>query len=256
MASIFERKDRGKICVAWYDAKGGRHTKFFPLNQRREAKKFAAEADLSTTAMAVSRIDVETAITYFLEDRHAVRSPRTYERYKNILLQFLKYVCPDGRRRQLATVTPLIIEQWRNERQQKRSPWTVRVDLKIVRSFYNWCIKKQWAKTNTAAMVDLPAPKRRFPRYLHPDQVNELLARLKVESPTEFYPIALFAARAGLRRSEILFLLWEHVDLDRKLILVHGKSKDPRAVPLHEDNTSTRVCDQHQKGACTCPESQ
>ena len=234
MASIFERKDRGMLCVAWLDSSGKRHSKFFGLDEKRLAKLFAAKMDVEKTALPITRIDLETAIVNYLDDRHEACQPRTCERYKSTLSIFLKHVVQEGQRLPLVSVTNVAIRNWRDERLKLRQAWTVKADHKVVRAFLNWCIGEHYLSENIAAKVDYPATKKHIAPYLTASRVNELLDQLREEGLREFYAICVLGARAGLRRSEILFLEWKNVDFENGVLHVEGKSKLPRDVPMHE----------------------
>ncbi len=216
MASIYERKDRGKIYVSWMDADGKRRAKSFPSCERRAAKQFAARMEVERMASPVTRTDLETAIVNYLRDRYAACSFRTYERYKSTLTIFLGHVAPNGQRIPLADVTRADIQRWRDLRLENRKHWTVKADHKVVRAFYNWCIQQGYISNNTAAKVAYPHVKKRNPPYLPASRVNELLRQLQDEGLRTFYAICVLAARAGMRRSEILFQEWKNVDFENR----------------------------------------
>lgn len=233
MASIYVRADRGKICVAWLDCSGKRHFKFFKLDEKRLAKQFAARMDVERTALPATRIDLETAITTHLEDRYHVCAYATYARYRSTLGIFLRHLVPDGQRLPLANVSPDAIQDWRDKRLEQRQAWTVKADSKIVRAFFNWCIRRGYCPHNVAAQVDYPRTKKQIAAYLTASRVTELLDHLREAGPRDFYAICVLAARAGLRRSEVLFLEWDKVDFENGVLQILGKSKEPRIVPMH-----------------------
>ena len=246
MASIVERRDRQKLCVYYYDAAGKRRGKFFGLTERRKAKKFAAEKDADKRATAA--FSLETAATYYLEDRMAVCEAATYERYKSVLVNFCEICGPVA----LASIDAQRISTWRNARLEVRARTTVRNDFKTLRAFFRWCVVRNWLATDPTVGVDAPRVKRTLPKFLTPTQCDELLAIMAKDAPRELYMIAVFALRAGMRRNEILTLPWASVNFDQGIITVRGKSVEERVIPMHSD-IRTALMDWPQDGLYVFP---
>lgn len=246
MASIVERKDRGKLCVYWYDGAGKRHGKFFSVTERRKAKKFAAGKDAEKRTS--DGLSLETCATYYLEDRMAVCEPSTYDRYKSVIVQFCDYCGPV----KLASVDAQKLSTWRNARLLVRARTTVRNDFKCLRAFFRWCIVRKWLAEDPSRSVDAPRVKRTLPRFLTPEQCERLLVDMKAGASPELHLICLFALRAGMRRNEILTLPWEAVNFEQGLISIRGKSVDERVIPMHRD-LKTALMDWPQDGLYVFP---
>src|SRR5262249_2996811 len=72
-------------------------------------------------------------------------------------------------------------------------------------------------------------------RYLTPQEIGHLLA----VSPLHLKRIALTALHTGMRKSEILKLRWEQIDLDQCLLLLSkNKSGELTGLPLNTTMTS------------------
>lgn len=246
MASIVERKDRGKICVYWYDAAGKRHGKFFSLDERRKAKQFAGIKDSAKRLGEATTL--ETAATYYLEDRMAVCEASTYDRYKSVIEHFCA-VYPNAT---LASIDAQKISTWRNDRLAIRARTTVRNDFKCLRAFFRWCIARKWLAEDPSRSVEAPRVKRTLPRFLTPEQCEKLLAAMKEKAPAELHLICLFALRAGMRRNEILTLPWEAVNFEQGLISIRGKSSAERVIPMHSE-LQARLMDWPQDGLYVFP---
>lgn len=72
---------------------------------------------------------------------------------------------------------------------------------------------------------------KQLPRALSKEQVKSLLNKCKETDPG-FYPLLVFYLYTGARRSEILRLRWEDIDLVNGLAKVVGKGNRERMIPL------------------------
>jgi integrase len=72
-------------------------------------------------------------------------------------------------------------------------------------------------------------------RWLEPDEEARLLTALKSTANRWAYPITVCALESGLRRGELLHLVWSQVDLSRGVIrLEKTKSGRRREVPMRQ----------------------
>ncbi len=79
----------------------------------------------------------------------------------------------------------------------------------------------------------LPEPKERI-RWITKLEAKKLLANL----PDHLASMARFALSTGLRRSNVTGLMWQNVDIDRKVAWVwadEAKARKPLTVPLNDD---------------------
>lgn len=119
-----------------------------------------------------------------------------------------------------------------------RSAKTLNRQREVLHTFCAWLVEREELEKNPVARVrraEEPAPRI---RYLRVDQVEELLRVL--EPDPLLLPLAATLACAGLRLGEALWLRWDDVDLERRLITVRGrhdgswqpKTRRNRAVPI------------------------
>jgi integrase len=108
---------------------------------------------------------------------------------------------------------------------------TINRDVAVFRRLLNWGVEEGLLPTNPVPRLRLE-PERRAPRPVM--TVSEEQQLLSV-APDHLKPIIIMGVDAGMRRSEILLQRVEHLDLERKLVLV-SKSKTPggdgRPIPL------------------------
>lgn len=90
-----------------------------------------------------------------------------------------------------------------------------------------------WLTSNPVAGVRRPRLPRGVVRYLEEDERKRLLEASKRSSNKFLYPIVVLALSTGRRRSEILSLRWQDVDLERGIaILEETKNGDRQQVQL------------------------
>ena len=110
----------------------------------------------------------------------------------------------------------------------EKSPSNYNRMMSNVRAAINLAVARNWCKP-------IVIPKRKTtlstPRFLTKAEWQKLYLAL----PTHLKPIAEFAVSTGLRKSNVLNLKWQNVDLIRGVAWVDGiesKSRKPIAVPL------------------------
>jgi integrase len=245
MASIVWRADRGKW-YAYYHI-NGKHTGT-PIPEaparktlsKHERALLQAEAERIAEGkrdVAITEIDIETASAFWLDDVKATCSLRTYERYRTTAKLFLDYLVPVGKRIPATNVTMSSIRGFRDNRLNGHAASTVINDLKCLHAMFEWIRKQRtggirWIPENPCEDVDYPKRAVRNVVFPTDTEVGKMLAAL-VDKPVEFKALGTLGAFAGMRRNEIILLRWDWVDLDRGLIYAHGKSKQPRPIPIH-----------------------
>ena len=122
---------------------------------------------------------------------------------------------------------------YRLKRHQEKtvSDATINRDLSVLRHILYWAVDQSILPTNPMTRLRL-ARERRVRRPVM--SVEEEL-RLLAVAPVHLKRIIIAALDSGMRRGEILHQLWEHVDLQRKVLSV-SRSKTPegeaREIPL------------------------
>lgn len=124
--------------------------------------------------------------------------------------------------------------EWRDNRlKQGLSPNTVRLDLAVIANLYS-VAKFEWGLDsiiNPIQLIKLPKLPNGRSRRLDDSEINKLLEAL--EGTNEVKTIFQLAIETGMRRSELLKITWENVDLSSRVIeLEDTKNGDARAIPL------------------------
>lgn len=151
---------------------------------------------------------LEEAVTEYIESRKGYRSPSTiygYERYKKNTFQSMMK----------ANVFTTTNDQWqqaiKEEKKQGRSPKYIENAWSLMAASIESATKKR------PEVMLFPDEKNERP-YLEPDEIDVFVAAIKgmdVEIPA-------LLCLSSLRRSELLALKWDKVDLKKKVIYVQG----------------------------------
>ena len=139
----------------------------------------------------------------------------------------------------LASLEPAHISEFRDRALKAGlSPQTVRHDLGILNRVLK-CCSIDWGiflpRGLPTALVRLPKMPRSRDRRLKRGEEKRLIetARSYGRHGEEIADLILFAVETAMRRTEILSMRWEHVDLkNRVALLPKTKNGEPREVPL------------------------
>jgi len=141
----------------------------------------------------------------------------------------------------LSDVTPPVIAEARDllssgetYRHTRRSQSTVIRYLAVLSHCYS-VATKEWGWVDDSPMRKVTKPKepRGRVRFLSDDERVRLLAACKESRNPCLYDVIVLALSTGMRKSEILSLKWQDVDLSRGVItLLETKNNERRAVPL------------------------
>lgn len=181
-------------------------TRSIPVHGETEAKCKAEAAAIKyglKDTPAKSTVTLRQAIEKYLEDRERVMSPSTVANYRSYLRTRFQSVMD----RPAATVN------WQkvvNDELKSVSP-------KTVKNMWGICAPalKEYGIEPT---VKLPPVVRKERTWLTPKQIVVFVNAVYGKS----FEIAALLALMGLRRSEILGLTWDNVDLEKNIIRIHG----------------------------------
>lgn len=145
----------------------------------------------------------------------------------------------------LDKLRPSHIDAWKVELQGRGlSESTIRTAYTILRALLDSAVRDRALAQNPVHAVRRPKVTAMEAAYLKPEQVRSLLTAAE---GGRYAPLFALLVHTGLRRGEALALHWSDVDLDAKLLRVHGtlarvdgelivtETKTPksrRAVPL------------------------
>jgi integrase len=116
-------------------------------------------------------------------------------------------------------------------------PRTVRNYAGSLRSFFNWCKRRNLISVSPGDAIheaDLPAARPKAKGVLSVDQCAAMMLYLEMERP-KYIPWHVLQLFAGIRRAEVGRLRWDWIDLDAKTITLPGWSEGKRVVKTGDD---------------------
>lgn len=109
---------------------------------------------------------------------------------------------------------------------KNKSNSTVNRYFAVIKHCFNFAIKIDWIKQSEFIHYSkLKEPKHRE-RFLSKEERFSLLKACKNSNYEALYLIVLIALCSGMRKSEILNLKWEHVNLDQGFVIVYENKSD------------------------------
>lgn len=159
----------------------------------------------------------------------AEKRPSTVKGYRECLRQ-LSTVFEHKR---LSEITPWALEKYRKDRTDAGAPIRVNRELAVLKNLFNKTIAwKLYEGDNPVRAITFRKEPRTRLRVLEPEEETRLLAK----APEPLKSLIMIAINTGLRRSELLTLRWENVDLRRGLLTVqaaYAKTGRQRVVPIN-----------------------
>jgi integrase len=167
---------------------------------------------------------------YMKEHSARNKTPRTHERDQSIVKTINRFFGDVP----LSAMSPKAIADFKVKRRDEGvEPGTVNRDLCLLSHAFNLAVKEwEWMEYNPVSRVSRERVNNQVERWLTFEEQEKLLAA----SPLWLREIIIFAVNTGWRRSEILALKWDKVDLFRKTvsIILEQKNKGKDTQPINE----------------------
>ncbi len=111
---------------------------------------------------------------------------------------------------------------------------SLRLKMSAIKSFFKFCVKKELLENNPASLISIPKKDKKLPSFLLEKEVGEMMKSFNLDDPIESRNLALaeLLYSSGLRISECLNLNVGDIDFAQRSVLVTGKGKKQRIVPV------------------------
>jgi len=167
----------------------------------------------------------------------------TIRNRENALLSFIEW-CEARSITRPVEVTKPILERYQRHlfhlRKPDGKPLSFRGQvwrLVPVRAYFKWLTKENVLLWNPASELTLPRTERRLPKHVLTEaEVETVLAQPELGTVQGLRDRAMLETfySTGMRRSELLGLKIFDLDTERGTVLVHGKGKKDRMIPIGE----------------------
>jgi integrase/recombinase XerC len=176
--------------------------------------------------------EIEEFLNFLRFEKNA--SPHTISNYSGDLNQLAAYLKENEHT--WRTVDLLVLRGFLaelHERRLKKS--SIIRKLASMRSFFEFCLKKNWRHDNPATVLATPRQEQKIPSFLTEEETFQLLDwPVNLEDPLQVRDRAILELlyASGLRVSELLLLNLEDLHIKERLVRVKGKGKKERIVPF------------------------
>lgn len=155
---------------------------------------------------------------------------------KQELLLIRKWLRHPFANRAIGEILPFEFDEYVEERiLAGRAGSTIRKELSLISQVYIFVRKKlrMYAVINPIPDVDLPSAAPARKRRLEAGEEKKLVEYFSTHENPEMLPFVQLAIETGLRRSEMLRLRWEKIDLGERWVIVKQarKGRKPELVP-------------------------
>ena len=174
-----------------------------------------------------------------VERRLAPETCRAYERDVSACLTFLRNDSLALRDARTADLRRFLVD----ESEHRPAPSSQARTVGAVRCFFRFCVENEYLDRDPAAVLRTPKKREALPDVLDLHELRRLLAVTERSDVWKrSHPgkrerdrlLLALMAYGGLRRSELLALDWDDVDLGRRLLRVRkAKGGRQRVVPIH-----------------------
>jgi len=130
-------------------------------------------------------------------------------------------------------VTETAIARYAKDRLADVSAFTVANELTVLRHMLR--LGRRWGYLDKVPDIDMPKRPEGRRRYLEESEIGRLLGSCRKSRNPYLAAIVTVALNTGMRKSEILDLTWERIDLSTgRFTLYRTKSGKPRGVPMNQ----------------------
>lgn len=137
----------------------------------------------------------------------------------------------------LLTVSPRVARFYVASLHEHYAPSSIARKISSLRSLYHFLVEDRLIKENPFNDVELPKKEKRLPKFIYPEEINNILDSIKTDSVLgkRNKLILELLYGTGVRVSELCNIKLQDIDYGQELILIHGKGQKDRYVPIHQD---------------------
>jgi integrase/recombinase XerC len=165
-------------------------------------------------------------------------SLHTIKAYTDDLEHFSQFIQAQFAVEQLDQIQPSMIRTWMAAfAVQKITPRTINRKISTLKSFFKYCLVREWIAASPAKTIQVLKTKKRLPTYVESDQMDQLSQRDYFSDDLDGrmeYLVVNLLYQTGMRVSELVNLNTTQIDFARTQIKVLGKGNKERVIPISE----------------------
>ncbi|BDR60480.1 tyrosine recombinase XerC [Lactobacillus xylocopicola] len=178
---------------------------------------------------------VQLFISYLQNERHY--SAQTVKSYRIDLLEARSFWQDNGGFSGWEKVSKRDVEVFlQNLADRKLARTTQARKMSSMRAFYRFLTRRKIIKVDPTQAIVLRTSDHKLPQFFYAPELKQVFASLTGSQPLTMRNLAMFELfyTTGMRVSEVSGLTISQVELDLKVILVHGKGNKDRYVAFDE----------------------
>ncbi len=171
---------------------------------------------------------VEKFIRYLEAERGF--SNHTVRAYRKDIEDFLRHIKIEPQKADLMDIRGFIASQIK----KGLTKTSVSRQISSIRTFFKFLYREGYVKTNPAKLVSSPKSERHLPKFLSVDDTFSLMEKPDGIGfiPARDKAVLELLYSSGLRVSELAGLNIEDLNIKEGLIIVHGKGRKERILPI------------------------
>jgi integrase len=220
---------RGNVWWAYFYIDGVRHQRSTQTANRRHAERIAQKLTEEAALLKYQLPHADPDMTFGALAARFLANADPTAHHLDRLKQLLPYFADLPLRR----ITKPVVRDYRHQRHQRKrvTDTTINRDVGVLRHLLYWAVDEGFIEANPLGRIKL-VPERRAPKpVLTVAEERQLLAA----AHPHLRDLIVAALDTGMRRGELLYQRFEHVDFARNVLLV-TRSKtvqgEGREIPL------------------------
>ncbi|MFC7372162.1 tyrosine recombinase XerC [Fictibacillus iocasae] len=182
--------------------------------------------------MTIVRDNIEMFMRYLSIEKNC--SPLTIEHYEKDIMHFASFMKQQAIS-DFAAVSYVLVRHYLivlHDASYSRN--TVARKISSLRSFFRFLNKEESISHNPFAMASLPKKGRQLPHFLYQEEMEQLFSVCSLEDPLGQRNQAILELLygTGIRVSECCSIKVKDVDLSMETVLIMGKGRKERYVPV------------------------
>lgn len=165
-------------------------------------------------------------------------SVHTVKSYALDLQMFENFLISNKRSLEMNDITRAIVRRFVQQKliHDKVKPSTIQRKISSLKSFTRYCLQENILQQDFMAGIERPKIDEKLPIYMSLSELKKLFKYLDTNNGRfglRNNLIFKLIATTGMRRSELVALCWQDANFDNQTLIINGKGKKQRLLPLH-----------------------